>query len=99
MNNDIISICQAYARGEHGRGALRYSAHTLDGSLIFSADTAQRLCDKVADHIERGSIPHIAYTYDIQPGTFPFTVWKHDGAALVGSPCKTFDEVAQHWGC
>ena len=79
---------------------LRYQAFTLDGGLIFSADTAQRIGDKVAEHIERQARPAIGYTLDNAGGAFPYTVWRASDTppGVVGIPCESFDKVCTAWG-
>lgn len=79
---------------------LRYQAFTIDGGLVFSADTAQRIAEKVADHIERQARPAIGYTLDNAGGAFPFTVWRPGLApvCVIGTPCANFDAVCKEWG-
>lgn len=72
---------------------MRYTAHTIDGSLIFSADSAQRIGDKVAEHIKENRKPHIGYTYDNTIPAFPYTVWNQEYSNFVGHQCKNIDEV------
>lgn len=74
----------------------RYTAHTLDGSTIYTSDSAQRISDAVIDHIKENRRPHIAYTFDNTPGSpWPYTTWRHSeqSGIWIGSPWKTFDEV------
>lgn len=81
----------------------RYSAHTIDGSLIFSSDTMARLGDRVIDHCRAGLKPHIGYTYDntAAPVKYRYHVWTVDQAgppiAATVRLFETFDQVADWW--
>lgn len=87
----------------------RYTAFTLDASPLFSADTAQRIADMVADHEQKREsgkpygvrLPAIGYTFDSAADiTFPYTVWRAGlpPVALIGTPCATFSDVCAMWG-
>jgi len=74
----------------------RYSAHTIDGSELFHAHTAQAIGDAVFARMDRaqGRGPHMAYTYDNKKGVaFPYTVWHRDGSAIVGTSYASHAEV------
>lgn len=79
----------------------RYQGFTIDGGLIFSADTAQRIGEKAAEHIKRDGRPRLAYTFDNAGGAFPYTAWRANGAGdvpgVTGTPCATFDDVVNVW--
>ena len=73
---------------------MRYAAHTIDGSVVYIADTAQVIYDAVCYHIEQNRRPHIAYTYDTLHGQhFPYATCKVEQNHYVFTPHKTFDEV------
>lgn len=73
---------------------MRYTAHTIDGSLLFMADCAQVIGDMVADHCKNNRTPHVAYTYDNKPGgAFPYTTWREDWGHFIGTQHRTFDDV------
>lgn len=77
----------------------RYTAYTLDGSPIFHAGTAQQIADGVALHLREDRKPAIGYTHDaMQFAEFPYTVWRREDGATVGTPCRYFDDVCKHWG-
>jgi len=73
----------------------RYSAHTIDGSELFHAHTAQAIGDAVIAREEKGTRPHVAYTYDNMKGqAFPYVTWsREDSGHWVGSPHRNFDEM------
>jgi len=79
---------------------MRFQAYTIDGGLIFSADSAQRIADKIADHIDRQARPAIGYSFDNAGGAFPYTVWRasDNPPGIVGHPCESFDAVCRAWG-
>jgi hypothetical protein len=82
---------------------MRYTAHTIDGSVIFSADDAQRIADKCVDHMRGDRRPHIGYVFDSKPNqAFPFTVYtlNRDGGPIAaeGTLCRDFAEVCKAWG-
>jgi hypothetical protein len=76
----------------------RYTAHTLDGSVIYSANTAQKIADMVSKHLNENRKPHIGYTYDNENTGYPYIVWKLENNCCSGKPCKDFNEVAKEWG-
>ena len=74
---------------------MRYTACTIDGSVIFRAPDAQKLADAVFTHLQESRKPHIGYTYD---------EWHHGNYMtwqlrdhLEGYPHKNFSEVANWW--
>lgn len=74
---------------------MRYTAYTLDGSVIFRTEDAQKLADGVFDYMQADRRPHIGYTYD---------EWHHGNYMtwqlrdhLEGYPHKNFSEVAEWW--
>lgn len=78
---------------------MRYTAHTLDGSIVYKANTLQRIANAVAEHVQNERMPHIAYTYDNLPGCgLPYTTWVREGNRLVGTPQCNFDEVCEALG-
>ena len=88
--------------------SMRYSAHTVSGSLLFSADTLQRVADRVAEHEENrrkawvcDKLAPVGYVYDNRPGVaLPYIALKRDEAlpALVGTSHATFEDVCAAWG-
>lgn len=81
-----------------GPSSPRYIACTLDGSTIYTAETAQQISDAVCAHIKENRKPQIAYTFDQNPGyVWPYTTWRRvpEGGAVgwIGTPWKTIDEV------
>jgi hypothetical protein len=74
---------------------MRYTAHTIDGSLIFSADTMQRMADKIIDHREKGLKPYPAYCFDNAPGcAFPYVTFRKSGTGeTIGTPHESFDLI------
>ena len=81
------------------RTGARYEACTLDGTVLYVAETAQEISDRVCAHIKEDRKPRIAYTYDTAPGQcWPYTTWRRapEGGAVawIGTPWKTFSEAA-----
>ena len=77
----------------------RYTAYTLDGSPVKTADTAQQIADAVIEHTNAQRKPHIAYTFDETPGyVWPYTTWRFNASSntWIGTPRKTYNEVADH---
>jgi len=74
---------------------MRYTAYTLDGSVIFRAEDAQKLADAVFTHLQESRKPHIGYTYDKLPHGSYMTWQLRDH--LEGYPHKNFREVAAWW--
>lgn len=73
---------------------MRYTAHTIDGTLLFMADTAQAIGDMVVDHEKNMRTSHVAYTFDNLPGgAFPYTTWRDDWGHYIGAQHRTFDDV------
>lgn len=73
------------------------TAYTLDGGVIFTADTAQQLADGVARHLREDRRPHLGYT-EIHAHAFPFTVWAIDDATTIsGTSYLTRCGVFDHW--
>jgi hypothetical protein len=75
---------------------MRYTAHTLDGTTVLTAESAQQIADALIDRTKAGRRPHIAYIFDNEPGSpWPYTTWKQSAISgiWIGSPWKTFDEV------
>lgn len=77
----------------------RYIACTLQGDVIYSADTAQKISDAYIKHAENGLTPSLAYTFDQTQGyVYPFVTWAKESIGWCGSPWKTFNDVLRVWG-
>lgn len=74
---------------------MRYTAYTIDGSVIFRAPDAQKLADAVFTHLQESRKPHIGYTYD-EWHHGNYTTWQLRDH-LEGYPHKNFSEVADWW--
>lgn len=73
---------------------MRYTAHAIDGTLLFTAETAQTIGDMVLDHGKNKRTPHVAYTFDNRPDhAFPYTTWRDDWGHYIGSQHRTFEDV------
>lgn len=74
---------------------MRYTAHTLDGSLVFEALTAQAIGDAVMAYGKENRRPYIAYTFDSHKPAFPYTTWQDEYGNYVGTQHRTFDDVVK----
>jgi hypothetical protein len=73
----------------------RYTAYATDNTILYQANTAQRIGDAVFGHITCKRLPEIAYTFDnsLENG-FPYTTWDYDEWwHIVGTSHKTFEEA------
>ncbi len=82
-----------------------FAAYTIDGGLIFGSDSRAAFLEKIGTHIRENRKPHVGYEYDSRQhpkSAFPYTVWRltdaADVAGIVGTPCRTFEEVCKAWG-
>lgn len=83
--------------------ARNHETVTMGGGLIFGSDNRDAFENQICEHINADKKPAIGYAYDSRQGfAFPYTVWRRTDAAdiagIVGTPCRTFDEVCKTWG-
>jgi hypothetical protein len=77
---------------------MHYTTHTIDGTVINTAETAQLIYGAVCNHTAEGRKPAIGYTFDNTPGyVHPYTTWRRADVSnmFVGTPWKTFSEVCE----
>lgn len=73
---------------------MRYTAHTLDGSVIFHSQDETWMRQGVFHHMTKAKRPHIGYVYDNWHPAYLVPQLRH---TLVFYRFGNFDEVADWW--
>ena len=73
------------------------TAHTLDGTQLFTSPTHQKNGDAVYAYFKANARPRLYYTCDDTPGiAWPYTQWKYqpgETVVLIGTPFATLAQI------